>query len=183
MLNVTNTKKAFSLQQDETNCSRKHNSGGHHTPNWKVHGWSLLQRGFLLPKPPSFVFCYYLHEWMPESVRNTSHISMNQRFVFFTNILHRLPAYIIIFVRKRGAFCMLGSVFIHKCCHSLLWMKWMKIWKQPQQSGRINVMLVLSITNFTLILASNHGGFVCRCDWGSYCKWWWRALCLTSWLR
>lgn len=54
-------------------------------------------------------------------------------------------------------------------------------YKQPQQSGRENLMLVLSIPNFTLIFVVKYGGFVSRCERGSYCNRW-CALCLTSWL-
>lgn len=46
------------------------------------------------------------------------HISLNQKYAF-SKIFHRLSAYII-FARKRGAFCVLGSALVHKCCHSLL---------------------------------------------------------------
>lgn len=124
MLNVTNTEKAFSLQQDETYCSSKHNPGGHGTPTWKVHGWLLLQQGcFQIPKPPFFLFkviCLsgYLKLW-----KHGSHFTESWVWFFYKKFLNCLSVHIIIFARKRGAFCVLGSALVYKCCHSLLEMQ------------------------------------------------------------
>lgn len=66
---------------------------------------------------------------------NTGHISLNQEYDFLQKMLNRLSVYIIIFARKRGAFCVLGSALTEMLSLFIINAINEKC-KQPQQIGK-----------------------------------------------